>query len=321
MAIISPRNQLDLRCYYLGDSKDDRSPYGQTGTLVGTASVGTGYLVLDGNSDYLTYPDADSNSLFSNNELTLFVWFNVDVLGVLHQTLLSKYDTGDNNRCFRLGIDGSSDVVRYILSPDGLYDATYNFTTTETILPGTDYFVVVTWDRTEYTIYINGADVKSGFYSAGLYQSNQSIAIGAGFISDVADTFFDGTIYQAGMAGRAWTAQQIQNLYLLGKDYRIIESDKELLLSENFGAGRIPDGWSANPSNFSVEYDNSQSKYYLSCLSNDSLAIPTDDWSGSNFADSQVTIAGSPTVTRNSSDVTLAMAAGDGITDIIVRRN
>jgi len=51
------------------------------------------------------------------------------------------------------------------------------------------------------------------------------------------------------------------------------------------------------------------------------LKIITPNWSGRNFADTQTTVAGTPTVTRNTGDVTLTMSAGDDITGVVVRRN
>lgn len=315
MAIKQFRNALDLRCYYFGDSADDRSPYAQTGTLEGTASVASGNLVLDGDSDYLTYPDAASNSLFSRNELTLFAWFNVDTLDATGQVLISKWDT--NQKAYDLFINGTNDTISFALTPDGT--TTTAITTTETISASTDYFIVAVWDGSIIKIYINGDEKKNGFYSSGIFNSSETIILGSSFTGTL--SFFDGTIYQTGIAGKAWTPQQILNLYHLGKDYRIIESNKELLFSENFKAGKVPNDWTTISGTFAVEYDNSLGKYYLECLTNGSLTIPTDDWFGSNFADSQVTIAGTPTVTRNSSDVTLVMTSGDGITDITVRRN
>jgi len=266
------RNQKDVRVYYCGDSKDDRSPYGQTGTLVDGASVDTGALVLNGTSQYLTYPDAASNSLL--NELTLFAWFNVDTLDAVSQEIINKYDYGDNNRAFRLIINSvAGDVISVFLSSDGT-NLDLSASTTETISTDTDYFVVFTWDGSRYKIYIDGNEKLSGFYSAGIFDSDERISIGSFFDSDVAKGFFDGTIYQAGVMGRALSSQQILDLYLLGKNYRIIEPNKELLFYENFRGGRLPANWTVVSGSFAIEIEENTGEYYLSCVTAGVIGIP-----------------------------------------------
>jgi|TARA_Y100000310_G_scaffold2159_1_gene2705 hypothetical protein len=303
------------------NSGNDKSPYAQSATLAGTASVASGALVLDGNSDYLTFPDTASNSLFSRNELTLFAWFNVDTLDTTAQTIIAKYDDGNNNRAYMLRIEATSDTIRSFLSFGGTANNS-DIETSETITPGTDYFVVTTWDGAHHKAFINGVEKTSEFYSGGIFDGNELVSIGASF-NTTAEEFFDGTIYQAGVSGRAWSPQQIANLFHLGKTYRVIEPKKELLFSENFGGSNVLSQYIKSGGTFAIEYQNTTGKNYLKCLTGTSVTLKTltNDWNGANFTDSQTTIAGSPTVTRNTSDVTITMSANDAITDIVVRRN
>lgn len=319
MAIILPDYELDLRLYFnprLDVSGDDASPYGQSVTLVDSPTLDANGLVLNGTSQYATYPDVASNSLF--DQLTLFCWFQVDTLDAADQVLMAKWDEGDNNKAFRLFIDATTDIIQAIISSDGAADS-LDISTTATISTGSDYFVVLTWDGSMARIYLNGEAEVSGFHSGGIYPGNEVVSIGADF-NLTAQAYTDGTIYQAGVMGLAMLPQQIRNAYLLGPTYKIIEPDKQRLLYEPFKVFR---GWSGDVGNVAVEYDNAHGKYYLGChnVAGATLTIPTPaDWSGSNFTDSQTTIAGSPTITRNSNNVTLTMAQNDGITDVEVRR-
>ena len=270
MAMCDFRNQLDLRCYFYGNvydaSADDRSPYLQSGTLVGTASVASGYLVLDGDSDYLTYPDAASNSLFSGDGIrgfTAFAWFNVDSVDTVDQVLIAKWDEGDNNKSFRLFIDATTDVIQSIIPSDGSTDDS-DISTTATISAATDYFVAMTWDGMQHKVFINGAEKASGFYSGGIYDGDEVVSVGADF-NTTSQAFADGTFYQAGLFGRALSTQQMLSLYLRGKDRQIIELDKELLWSERFEAGKIPAGWQIESGDYNVGYDSTLSQHYLEC--------------------------------------------------------
>ncbi len=323
MAIIVPRNDFDPRILFQGFSKDDQSPYKTTGTLVASATVDP-YLTLNGTDQYLTYPDVASNSLFSANQITFGAWVNFDTVDGVDQIIISKWDEGNNNRSFTLKIDATADTITSIISSDGVASSS-SISTTETVTAGTDAFIVATWDGSQHRIYFDGVEVKSAQYSGGIFDGNELIALGADF-KTTAQKFMDGTINQAFLAGTAFSPEMIANLALnpRGKDFHFSLPNKQLLLYERFQIPFLAKDWLVDSTGtFAIEYHNTQDKFYAKCVAGTSktLVIPSPDWSGSNFADIQNTIAGTPTVTRNSSNVTLTMDAGDGITDIVVRRN
>tara|TARA_Y100000310_G_scaffold304750_1_gene344220 strand:- start:2824 stop:3801 length:978 start_codon:yes stop_codon:yes gene_type:complete len=325
MAIITPTNSRDDRLLFHPHdlSENDKSKYAATGTLVGTASVSGGNLSLDGDSDYLTYPDSSTNSLFSVNEQTLGIWFNADTVDDTDQILIAKNDSGDGNKSYKLFIDATTDVIQSVLSSDGSADSS-DISSAGTVTAGSDTFVVMTWDGTFHKIYINGVEDGSGFYSSGIFDSDETVSIGADFSTGTAQLFLDGTVYQAFIMGKSLSKLQIENLFYLGKDYRIEPEPKQLLLHENFSPGKIPNDWLVDSTGtFSIEFNSSTGSYYAACTAgtNVTLSIPTDDWSSSDFTDTNTIVAGTPTVARNSSDVTITMSANDSITDVVVRRN
>lgn len=313
-----PRNQRDIRCYFhpgMDVSGDDNSPYSQSVTLVGSPTISSSGLILNGTDQYATYPDAASNSLF--DELTVWCWFNVDTLDATSQILVSKYDFGNNNRSFRFLINGASDSVGLRLSPDGTSTGNSEVTSTSTVTTVSDVFVVGVWDGSQHKLYFNGVEEASSFYSSGVYDGNELIALGADFSGAAPAEYFDGTIYQAGVAGHAFSPYEIGRLYRLGKDYQIPVGTKQLIGYEDC---RSLIDWETVSGSFHVRQQSTTGKNYFYCVSNGSLKITSEDYSGANFADTSTTISGSPTVTRNSSDITLAMTAGDGLAEIVVRR-
>tara|TARA_Y100000310_G_scaffold176468_1_gene176588 strand:- start:2685 stop:3662 length:978 start_codon:yes stop_codon:yes gene_type:complete len=325
MAIINPKSYSDQRFIFhpYDNDEDDKSIYSASGILVAGASVSTGALVLNGTDQYLTYPDVSHNSLYSANQISIGCWFNVDTLDATLQALVSKFDFGDNNRSFVLNIDATTDLLNITISSDGTGGTVISATDTTAISTGTDYFVVAIWDGSYIRLYKDGIEVASTVFSAGIFDGDELIAIGADF-NTTAFGFFDGTIYQAFILGTALSSPQIENLYHLGKDYRINPEPKQVLLHENFSSGKIPNDWLVDSTGtFASEFDGSTGKYYAACLTGTdvTLSIPIDDWSSADFTDTNTIIAGTPTVARNSSDVTITMSAGDDITDVVVRRN
>lgn len=324
MAIFTLDSFRDYRLIFHphDNDKDDKSAYLSTGTLVGTASVGTGALVLDGDSDYETFPDAPHNSLFSVNQITIGAWFNITTLDGVVQAIITKMKSNNNQRAFDILVSGS-DVFRVRLSTAGTaFDI--DFGTTSTVISGVDTFGVMTWDGTRVRLYFNGIEEVSRFYSSGIFDSSQVVALGSNFGGGGAQLFFSGTIYQAFILATAMQSDEVEQLFRLGKDFRHNREKKQVLFHEDFSAGHVPNDWLVDSTGtFSIEFESATGRHYLACLAgtNVTLQIPTDDWSSSEFADTNTIIAGTPTVARNSNNVTITMSANGSITDVVIRRN
>ncbi len=277
MAIITPQNFRDYRMIFHphDGGKDDKSAYAASTTLVGTdVSVATNALVLNGTDDHATLSDAAHNSLYSANQLTLFAWFNVDALGVINQTIISKFKVEDDNKAFFVTVKGVDDTIRFDISSAGT-DQNLNLTTTDTITVGSVFFVCATWDGSRAKIFINGTESVSAFYSDGIFDSDATIALGALFApADAAAQFFGGTIYQAGILGRALSEEEIETRFRLGKDYKSYIETKQLLLYEDFSGGKVPTDWLVKSGQFAVAYDSSLGEHYLECVSDGVIGIP-----------------------------------------------
>lgn len=326
MAIIVPKNFSDQRLIVnpgvVGDA-DDLSAYSASATLVNSPTVTKSGIELNGTNQYITHPDAAHNSLFSANQITLFTWFNADTVDAVDQILIAKNDGGDNNKSYKLFIDATTDKIQSVISSDGSADSS-DISSAGTITAGSDVYAVMTYDGERHRIYIDGVEDASGFYNGGIFDGDETVSLGADFSTGTAQLFFDGTIRQAGVLGTALQSHEVLSRFLLGPNFPLDIEPKQLLLHENFRGGGVPRDWTVDSGGtFSVEFDNTASKFYLACLAGTdvTLKITTPNWSGSNFADTQTTVAGTPTVTRNTGDVTLTMSAGDDMTDVVVRRN
>jgi len=324
MAIITPTNFTDQRLIVnpgVNGDADDLSAYSASATLVNAPTVTKSGIVLNGEDQFFSFPDAPHNSLFSENQFTLGIWFNMANAPAGTTMLMASSDIGDANRAFQVFISGVDDLGS-IFSSDGS-SVSSQIVVQDVVPTATDHFAVVTWDGSIHKVFLNGIERASGFYNGGIFDGDERVSIGADF-NTTARLFFDGTVYQAFIDGRALQPHEVLSRFLLGKDFPLDIEPKQLLLHENFRGGGVPRDWLVDSGGtFSVEFDNTTSKFYLACLAGTdvTLKITTPNWSGSNFADTQTTVAGTPTVTRNTGDVTLTMSAGDDITDIVVRRD
>ena len=182
-----------------GGTIQDRSPYGNNGTITGATWTrlpsGLWVLQFDGTDDYVKV--LDHSSLDIINTLTLEAWIKRDVIGAYHG-IIAKYSTGGTQNSFLLAIsDGNKPNFR--VSKDGAYSGatiTSLFGATN-LLANIWYHVVAT-----YQYVADGTSIMK-LYLNGVEDGTTSVAVGPIFVTttdvylgaySVPDIFLDGLI-------------------------------------------------------------------------------------------------------------------------------
>jgi hypothetical protein len=167
----------------------DAGIYDRTGLnnidTVGTAQIdtsvvkyGTGSIEFDGNSDYLLGSENPTDVLSVTNAFTAECWFyqtSTAGTGNLQHTLISHWNNSTGNKAFTMGISGTS-MILYV-SNDG---STNNISgaTGGTVSNNVWNHVALTWDGTNYRVFLNGTAVITQANSSPPYASNEVIQIG-----------------------------------------------------------------------------------------------------------------------------------------------
>lgn len=191
----------------------DSSGNGRDGQLRGGAAVTGGALVLDGAGDYVEVADDAS---FARAEGTVAVWFRVDDLSA-PRGLWSRDSSGfDGGGHLTLWATDTGKARVRLQSTDASHSLVAG-----TVTPGTDHLVVATFGPGGLDLYVDGRHVASDSYTGGTTGNAEPIAIGAATVvsDDVSVTPisdpFAGRIYDARFYGRALSAIEIAELYLL----------------------------------------------------------------------------------------------------------
>ena len=152
---------------------------------VGTAQIdtsvtkyGTGSIELDGNSDYLLGAENPANVLSITEAFTAECWFyqtaTAGTGGGIH-ALISHWNNATNNKAFVMGMSSTS-MVLYV-SNDGNTNS-ISGATGGTVSNNTWNHAALTWDGTNYRVFLNGTAVITQANSSPPYASNEVIQIG-----------------------------------------------------------------------------------------------------------------------------------------------
>jgi hypothetical protein len=167
----------------------DAGIYDRTGNhnidTVGTAQIdtsvvkyGTGSIEFDGNSDYLLGSENPADVLAITNAFTAECWFyQTATAGTgsgLH-ALIGHWNNNTGNKAFVMGISSTS-MILYV-SNDG---STNNISgaTGGTVSNNVWNHAALTWDGTNYRVFLNGTAVITQANSSPPYASNEVIQIG-----------------------------------------------------------------------------------------------------------------------------------------------
>lgn len=152
----------------------------QTSTV--QKKYGSKSLYFDGTGDYLTIPDG-ANLHFGSGDFTIELWanFTTSTSGVTYVFVMQGTNTFNSNAGFAFSRHDSN-KLRFIFTDDGtggsgfkIIDSTNNF------LPTTNtwYHVAVTRSGSTIRLFIDGVLAATGTYSQAIFNSTQSITIGA----------------------------------------------------------------------------------------------------------------------------------------------
>ena len=139
---------------------------------------GTGSIEFDGNSDYLLGSENPANVLAITDAFTAECWFyQTSTAGTgngIH-SLISHWNNNTGNKAFTMGMSGTS-MILYV-SNDG---STNNISgaTGGTVSNNVWNHAALTWDGTNYRVFLNGTAVITQANSSPPYASNEVIQIG-----------------------------------------------------------------------------------------------------------------------------------------------
>jgi hypothetical protein len=188
-----------------GDTAQDSSGYGNTAILVnGPVWSEQGDLNFDGIDDAVEIPTANWNV----NSGTVALWaYAQDLTGIRN---LFGHTTGSGND--RIGLYTDEGSLNLELGDSGLVSGNI-----ENLDLQTWYHFTLTWDGTNYIVYVNSGEEAWGTFS-GLTDLNTFADIGnTGQISYRNDAF-DGYIDDARVYKRALSPDEVVNVYLMSDE-------------------------------------------------------------------------------------------------------
>jgi len=149
------------------------------------------------------------------NAYTYAGWFNPDVLNLSNRTLFNirPASGGNNNIALEGLVDGYIRGIQFNSSGTIIKD--YR-TTSLPLSVGTFYHIAVTWNGTDFKIYVNGAEptvTKSVDIAGSLTSTDRGV-----FVGNEAGTgnYWDGMIDELGLWSSALTSSEVLELYNSG---------------------------------------------------------------------------------------------------------
>lgn len=195
----------------------DRSPYGNTGTIVGATWVrlpsGLWVLSFDATDDYVSV--SSHTSISPTDTITLLTWVKADDanFGAWNGKLFFKRVAGQTYSDYALDIiaDGEAGAgyIRFQFYSGGGWQANVVDTSRKV---GDDvwHLAGVTYDRTNYIYYVDGVQGDSHGETSAMAQSGGALNLGKG---EQVQTKFSGLLALPRVINRVLSALEIQNIY------------------------------------------------------------------------------------------------------------
>lgn len=166
------------------------------------------------NSQHLKIESYQAVGLNFNDSFTLVGWIKRESTGS-DMILVSKYDYGANDRAYRFQLN-SSNNLRLIVSPDGIYNSAYEVTGGATLTSTSSwYHVAAMFDAgaQKLRLYLNGnLDAEKTVTYDTIYQSAAPFMVGANLNNGQATQFFDGLMDEWRVYTRVLSQSEIQAL-------------------------------------------------------------------------------------------------------------
>lgn len=198
-----------------GTSVTDSSTNGNTGTLTGGSSWGTGQIGsavdLDGTDDYV-----DMGDLFYSDAFTVCAWVRADVIDANTRNIVLKRNTP--------GVSAGSNEWTLNASTSGFTFTTWTSASVTALnITGSTVPSTATWyhvcgvehgnGRTGY-IYLNGTQNASGTQTAALWDTADRVQIGARSAAND-NRYWNGLVDEVRVYNRGLSADEVADLYRL----------------------------------------------------------------------------------------------------------
>ena len=213
--------------YLFDTDASDTSGNGYNGSLVGSASVASGLLTLDGIDDCVSIADAGDFS-FTNgsNDLpcSISMWFKCDLAVGTPQRLITKFNSNSGQREWYMNIAGNGKILM-AFQEFNTGDAIYAEGATA-YTQNTWHHVVATYDggeiETGITVYLDNSDdtttqAELGTYT-GMTNTSEVVRIGARGYGTGLRNEFDGQIDNVRIYNRELSAAEVTQLFDEGHD-------------------------------------------------------------------------------------------------------
>lgn len=182
-------------------------------TAYAAAKINNGADIELGSSNSLSITDGSQSGLDLAGDFTITAWVKPESDAEDTQTVVSKWNSGDNNRSFHLYYSGTNWIFAV-----GNGSSSEFLSIAQTYTPGTFYFVTAqfTSSTKKYEIFINGSSIGSANGSTVSVPFNGSATYRIGAFQNTATGFFDGLIDEVGIWSRILSGAEITSLYNAG---------------------------------------------------------------------------------------------------------
>jgi len=213
---------LDLTGLPGGGSKIyDRSPYGNTGTIIGASWVklpgGLWCLSYDGADDYVNCGNHPSLQVY--HELTVKAWVKRAVDDA-YLTVISK-NSFNSKRCWFLRLENNAggNKARFYISKDGVSNSMLD---SNSALTGTGWHLVVATYRfvtdgsSQMRLYLDGRPEGASDSAGGDLFAENGVSVLLGCMLDGSDNpynLFRGSIALPQLSRHVWTELAVRNVY------------------------------------------------------------------------------------------------------------
>lgn len=163
--------------------------------------------------------DAGQTGLDITGNITICFWLKPESVSSPEYQIVSKYRTGDNNRSYRVVIDGGSPFgIRANLSNNG--SAVVAARSATAIQAGVWQHIAVVYNGTDIRIYLDGVLDSNGAlnpltYSSGIFNGGAAFYLG---LQDGSTSYYDGLLDEVAIFNDALSAAEVGEIYADGID-------------------------------------------------------------------------------------------------------
>lgn len=209
-----------------GTTAFDRSGQGNHGTIVGAKpTIGKIGQALGFNGSNSYAETAPSNFNINGNIMSMSVWVNpLNYIndGLIREVFRHEYKDSSNQGGYLFSWRGDwSDVweVGIRLNDNGTLKFNYCSSMNQSVIPANTWTnIIFVSDGSDFKCYVNGALHGSTVLNNGNIQGGKSLIIGAYSVNGGAKSrFFNGSIDDVRIYNRALSAEEVKQLYLMGK--------------------------------------------------------------------------------------------------------